>query len=290
MEGGAGEVVLQLAVITDEISDDLEQAILVMQAHSVQGAELRGLWGKNISELDPDTRHRTARLLKMNDMRICSIASPVYKTDLFEAEAGPAGAMHYAETVPLHEQIRLLQQCLETANFFECPLLRIFAFWRRAQWTPEVQDKIVAALEETLPYAEKAGVTIGLENEHACMVGTGLETRTILDRIPSPYLKVIYDPGNAFALGEEVQAGYPAVRDRMVHLHIKDGVREGDSVKWVVVGEGEIDYLTLFELLKRDGYTGYVSLETHAKVPGMSQAEVSARCLPALRKLINENR
>lgn len=280
---------LQLAVITDEISDDLEQAIPVMKAHDVQGAELRGLWGINISELDTETRNRAARLLKANGLEVCSIASPVYKTDLLKTNNAPAGAMHYAAVVPRHAQIQLLQRCLEMANFFECPLLRIFAFWRRAEWTPQVQNQIVEALEETLPYAEKAGVTIGLENEHACMVGTAVETRTILDRIPSKYLQVIYDPGNAFALGEQVQTGYPAIRERMVHLHIKDGIREGDFVRWVVVGEGEVDYPALFDMLKHDGYQGYVSLETHAKVEGLTQAEASARCLQALRNLINES-
>lgn len=280
---------LQLAVITDEISDDLEQAIPVMKTHDVQGAELRGLWGINISELDTETRNRAAKLLKANRLEVCSIASPVYKTDLLETNASPAGAMHYASDTPRHAQIQLLQRCLEMANFFECPLLRIFAFWRRAEWTPQVQNQIVEALEETLPYAEKAGVTIGLENEHACMVGTGVETRTILDRIPSKYLQVIYDPGNAFALGEQVQTGYPAIRERMVHLHIKDGIREADFVRWVVVGEGEVDYPALFDMLKHDGYKGYVSLETHAKIEGLTQAEVSARCFQALRKLINES-
>lgn len=280
---------LRLAVITDEISDDLEQAISVMKAHGVRSAELRGLWGINISELNVEARNRAARLLKANGLEVCSIASPVYKTDLLETHTGPAGAMHYAAVVPRHAQLQLLQRCLERANFFECPLLRIFAFWRRVEWTPEIQDQITAALEETLPYAEKAGVTIGLENEHACMVGTGVETRTILDRIPSKYLRVIYDPGNAFVLGESVHTGYPAIRERMVHLHIKDGVREGDFVRWVVVGEGEVDYPALFAMLKCDGYDGYVSLETHAKVEGLTQAEVSARCFQALRKLINES-
>jgi len=280
---------MRLSVITDEISDDLEQAMSVMHAYQVHGAELRGLWGVNISELEADMRNRAFRLLKANGIKVCSIASPVYKTDLLETGAGPGGAMHYAALVPRQAQIQLLQRCLETANFFECPLLRIFAFWRRMAWTQEVEDAIVSALEETLPYAEKAGVTIGLENEHACMVGTGVEARTILDRIPSPSLRVIYDPGNAFVLGEPVQTGYPAIRERMVHLHVKDGVREGDFVRWVLVGEGEVDYPDLFAMLKRDGYDGYVSLETHAKVEGLTQAEVSARCFQALRKQINES-
>ncbi|MCW5933694.1 MAG: sugar phosphate isomerase/epimerase [Fimbriimonadia bacterium] len=278
---------MRLAVITDEISEDLGEALEVMQAHEVKGAELRGLWGQNIANIDQGTCQRAAQLLKAYGASVCSIASPVYKTHLYaDADNEAMGNMHLAATVPLEGQIVLLKSCLEKANYFECPLLRIFAFWRQVAWSQTVEEQIIDALERLLPYAERAGVVLGLENEHACLCGTAEETKRVTDRLSSPYLKVIWDPGNAFVLGEDALTGYALIRDRMAHLHIKDGKRVNNDVQWVIVGQGDIDYAGQFAALKHDGYPGYISLETHAKVEGLSQAEVSARCLQAMRQLM----
>lgn len=44
------------AVITDEITQDFERALDVMLEYGCRTAELRGLWGINIMDLDAD-RH-----------------------------------------------------------------------------------------------------------------------------------------------------------------------------------------------------------------------------------------
>jgi sugar phosphate isomerase/epimerase len=48
-------------------------------------------------------------------------------------------------------------------------------------------------------------------------------------------------------------------------VHIKDGVRKGGSGKheFTPFGEGEVDYQGQLKALKKDGYHGSLSLETH---------------------------
>jgi sugar phosphate isomerase/epimerase len=57
-------------------------------------------------------------------------------------------------------------------------------------------------------------------------------------------------------------------------------------VRWVVVGQGEIGYHDHLQQIARSGYTGYLSLETHARIDGLSQAAVSRQCLHAMRQLM----
>lgn len=279
---------MRLAVITDEVSEALEEAIPFMLQHGVEAAELRGLWGTNIAEIDRSTRDQAARLLRAAGLPVCSIASPLYKTDLCGESGDAMGPLHLATPVPRECQIELLQRCLELAHFFEAPLVRIFSFWRRGKLTPKIEERIVAALLEALPYAERAGVILALENEYSCYIGTGAQTRRILEQIHSPFLRVCWDPGNAFCDGEDPIEGYRAVQPWVVHLHVKDAVCHDGVYHWTVVGEGQVPYKEQFRLLREESYSGYLSLETHAKIEGLTSAEVSALCLKAMRRLIEE--
>ena len=47
------------------------------------------------------------------------------------------GRMHAATERPVEAHWSLLQHCLEIAQFFEAPLVRLFAFWRAGTLTPE---------------------------------------------------------------------------------------------------------------------------------------------------------
>jgi len=279
---------MKLSVITDEIDSALERALQVVQEFPIEQVELRTLWGVNIAEADEGTLSRARQLLRQAGLGVCSIASPVFKTDLFGIRE--RGAMHGAAEQPLEKHFELLQHCVEIAQFFDAPLIRIFAFWRAGELTPERAGHIVQMLERALPYAERAGILLGLENEHACQVGTGAELAQVLTRIGSPWLRAVWDPGNAFVLGEAASAGYAAIQPWVAHIHVKDAIREPDStVRWVIIGEGEIGYAQHLAQIAQSGYHGFISLETHARVDGLSQAEVSRRCLRALLGLIASN-
>ena len=117
-------------------------------------------------------------------------------------------------------------------------------------------------------------------------LGAGAEIARVIKAVNSPALKAVWDPGNAFCAHEAPYPdGYEACKDHIVHVHVKDAVREGDNVKFVRIGDGEIDYEGHFKALKADGYAGYLSLETHFK-PGGAAEEGSRLCLAALNEML----
>jgi sugar phosphate isomerase/epimerase len=280
------------AVITDEITQEFERALDVMLEYGVRDAELRGLWGTNIMDLSPEQLARAKGALDERGMRVCGIASPLYKCDLQPRErGGEKGPLHLAVERSLDEQLTLLEHAIELARYFDTNLIRIFAFWKQGELTDELLGRIVNALRPAASRAERAGVVLGLENEGACMLGTGAETVRALKAIDSPALRCVWDPGNAFFSGETAYPdGYRAVRPYVTHVHVKDGRRDGPDGKpyWVVVGEGEIDYRGQIAALMEDGYTGLMSLETHYKAPGGDPEESSRQCLEGLLRLLRE--
>ncbi len=279
---------MKIAVITDEIDTDLGQALDVMAEYGVQGAELRQLWDKNISDAPEEYWQRAKRELDARDMTVVGIAAPFYKCDLPGAEPdGPAGPLHGASARGLGDQITLLERCIEAAQFFNTSLVRTFSFWKHGALTPEQEEMIADAYAEPAEMAERAGVVLGIENEHACCLGTGAQTARVLEEINSKAVRAIWDPGNALMAGElPYPNGYAAIKDFVVHVHIKDaGIPAGALLpEWTIVGKGAVDYAGQFAALKRDNYTGWLSLETHVALPAKEAA--SRASLEGMQRLL----
>ncbi len=293
---------MKLAAITDEISQDFEHALDVMLEYGALGAELRGLWGTNIAELSEEQVVRAKKALKDRGMTVVGLATPFFKCDLASAARNPgedAGPMHLATARPLEAHMDMLQRCIRLAHEFDTSLLRVFTFWNREALTPEVEARIADAFAEPLALAEREGVVLGLENEHACFIGTGEQAARLASALNSPNFKIVWDPGNAFNAGETpFPNGYDSIKPWLTHIHVKDAkmveTEHGLQPKWCVIGEGEIDYTGHFAALRKDGYSGWISLETHF-IPslgfgadGKGTAEDGSRlCLAALNKFLN---
>jgi sugar phosphate isomerase/epimerase len=278
------------AVSTAEFSPDFERALDVMLEYGVTTAELRGLWGKNVLELDEGERRRAKEALDGRGMSVCSIASPFGKCKLHEDGQAGAGPLHLAVERGREEQMTVLERAIELCRFFGTELVRGFAFWKQGELTEAVWRDIEAAFRAPVALAEREGIILGLENEHACMLGTGAEAGRLIGAIDSPAFRAIWDPGNAFFAGETpFPEGYRAVAGRTVHIHVKDAVRRPDGeAAWAIVGEGEIDYPGQFRALVADGYQGGVSLETHYRPPSGNTEEGSRLCLQGMLRLLRD--
>lgn len=279
---------MRLSVITDEISQDLGRALDVMAEYGCADAELRNIYGRYIVDADEDDLKRAEAELARRKMAVPCIDTPFFKCDLKDTDAAVSGPTHGAKERGREEQMHLLQRAIDLCKRFDAPYIRIFSFWRRGPLTPEIEDRIAQALLAPAEVAERAGVTLLLENEHSCYLGTGAETARVVQRVGSPALQMVWDPGNAFMAGERpFPSGYEAAAPFVRHVHVKDArVTAEGKLEWTVVGEGEIDYANHFRALKSSGYTGVVALETHFKAPGGDPETASRLCLAGLKRLV----
>jgi sugar phosphate isomerase/epimerase len=272
---------LKLSVITDEISTDLAHALDVMGEYGVRVAELRNLWNTNISDLNEAQIDWARKLLAQKGVAVCCLATPLYKCELGEAGSEAAQQM-------VADQIDRLNGCIRLCDEFGTRLIRIFSFLKRGEMTEAIESRIVEILQESAAIAEKAGVVLVLENEHACYHGTGAEAARLLAKVNSPAMRAVWDPGNAFFAGEHpFPDGYKALEGRVEHVHLKDAERLATGrQRFVNIGEGEIDYPAQLAALKADGYQGYISLETHYKPYAGTKEQGSRMCLAALNSML----
>ena len=64
---------------------------------------------------------------------------------------------------------------------------------------------------------------------------------------------------------------------------------DGLTPRWCVIGDGQIGYDEHFEALRRDGYRGWISLETHYIPQGGTPEDGSRACLSALRRYLRQD-
>lgn len=260
----------RLAVITDEISEDVSHALQVCVELGIRDVELRSIDDTSIIDLSPRKLHDIKSLLDDGGFSVCAIASPYLKTHISDDHV-PTGNVHSARDIPREQQQEVLKRSLEIAHLLDAPIVRAFSFWRVPE--PEsVRDEILQTLGEATEITRDAGKLLGLENEHACNIGSGIEAAWYLERLPDPSLGLIWDPGNIAALGEEPdKSQYDAVAARIIHVHVKDGDAIPAS-SFVPPGQGACDWESQLRWLHEGGYAGLLSLETHFEHEGSKEA------------------
>ena len=258
----------RVAVINDEIGQDFGRSCeIASREFGMEWIEIRGMWNKNILNLDAGEIAEARRILEKYKLRVTDIASPLFKVDWPDAPKSPFSPKRdqFHADFTYEQQGDVLDRSVELAKAFQTDRVRCFDFWRLEDQAP-FRTAINAKLQDAATAANKKGITLILENEFACNTATAAEAAKVLAAVPAP-LMLNWDPGNAAARGEvPFPDGYNLLpKNRLGHCHCKDAVKktDGKGYDWAAMGRGMIDWTAQFAALKRDGYHLAVSLETH---------------------------
>lgn len=266
----------RIAVINDEIGQDFGRACeIASQKLGMSWIELRGMWNKNVLDLNSSEIAESLRLLKKYDLRVTDIASPLFKVDWpgapksrFSPKSDQFNA-HFGS----NQQDEVLEKSSEIAKTFGTDRIRCFDFWRLGDPKP-YRNAINEKLRRAAERVAKQGLKLVLENEHTCNTATGAEAAKVLQAVQASSFMLNWDPGNAAAAGETpFPDGYNLLpKGRIGHCHCKDVVKNGTAYDWAAMGKGLIDWVGQFKALKQDGYHYAVSLETHWRGAGTAEA------------------
>lgn len=268
----------RVAVINDEISQDFDHACYVASHDfGLQWIELRGMWNKNLTNLDASEISEARAILAKYRLRVTDIASPLYKVDWPGAPLSKQSERRdeFNAQSDFNQQAVLLEHCIDLAKTFGTDRIRCFDFWRLDDVKP-----YRAAINETLRKAArrcaKSKMILLLENEMSCNTATGAEAAATLAAVTEPNFMLNWDPGNAatFPGSDPYPKGYDLLpKNRIGHCHAKSVVREpGGKWQWAPVGQGVVDWVGQLRALDRDGYRYAVSLETHWRGAGTPEA------------------
>ena len=155
--------------------------------------------------------------------------------------------------------------------------------WRRhpENDSPQAWKDLLVSMREALQIAEAHGVTLAFEPEVSNVVDSARQGRRLLDKMQSPYLKVVMDAANIFHTGELprmreiLDEAFALLGDDIVIAHAKDLSRDGDA-GGEAAGQGMLDYDYYLSLLHKVGFDGPLILH------GLNEAEVE-ECVDFLR-------
>jgi L-ribulose-5-phosphate 3-epimerase len=290
MQSGKLHSPFRVSVINDEVSQDFGRACEVASHEfGMTWIELRGMWNKNIVNLDAHEVAEAQRILRMYELRVTDIASPLFKCDW---KGAPQSKFSEAEDFhagfTFDQQDEVLERAVDMAKAFGTDRVRCFDFWRLADPAPyraAINEKLLDAAAK----AGQKGILLLLENDAGLNTATGAEAAKVLEAVKSPFLMLNWDPGNAASWGETPYPnGYNLLpKKRIGHCHCKDAVKQGKDYDWAPMGAGIVDWAGQFRALKRDGYRFAVSLETHWDGGGTPEKS-SRQSWTGMKKLLQQ--
>lgn len=241
---------MKLAVIGDEVSQDLATVVETVAQLGFDGVEVR-----SIGDVPPH---------ELTDAQLSEVRTAVTAAGLAVAGfAPPALKCRPPRTDDELTATRgLLLRAGEQARLLGAPHLRMFSFYRDGE-----PDPVAAA-------RAAARVLDGVDPPVPLLVETGTRTNTptvahtlrFLDELGRDDIGVLWDPGNTVFGGAhdapfpgEYELGAAVIR----HVHVKD---PDGTAGYVRLGDGSLDWPAILDRLADDGYQGYVSLETHWRI------------------------
>lgn len=269
-----------LGVTTDEIDEDLLTAVKFLRRFGLRYAEVRSIWGKYNTQQPLEKIREARKIFDEYQIRTSILGTPVFKVPLPQ------------DTAALDKEWTTLEGAFERAALLGTDKLRIFAFTYKNGETPDAAayPRIYEVLREAARRAKAKNMRLAVENVGSSYVWTGAQSADLLKAVREDNLGLTWDPNNAGAGGEHsFPEGYSKLDPaRIFHVHLRDyrHTPEG-KVEWSAVGQGEFDNLAQIRALRKAGYKGTYTLETHYRDP-RGKAFATETSLTALLKVVEK--
>lgn len=210
---------MKIYAFSDEAAPDLSGQITAMKRNGLDGTEIRGVDGRNITSFTPKEAAEVLQRLKSNGLSVWSVGSPIGKIPL---------------DGDFDVHLDRFRRTLEIAAALECANLRMFSFYIPENTRYEdCRNEVISRLARMSELAEDSGIALCHENEKGIYGDMAVRCVELLDAIPA--MRCVFDPANFIQCGQDVQEAWKLLGHRVYYMHIKDALPDGTVVP---AGEG----------------------------------------------------
>ena len=161
---------------------------------------------------------------------------------------------------------------VDTAKKLGAPVIRVMSGLLKNIYSfEEAKPWIVEGFREAVRAAEDNGVILVLENSGK-QVGRAGEIGAIIEAVGSDHLQACLDTANFYGFDEDPVEATKLLGPKIVHVHVKDVVldregwegyrsKKGRLISGITLGEGLVDFKNIFCELRKNHYTGLLSIE-----------------------------
>jgi sugar phosphate isomerase/epimerase len=252
---------MKLTGFSDEAGRPLARQIEATKALGWTHLSARGVDGMNFHEVPEDTFAALA-----DELDAAGIAVPEFGSLI--GNWGKKISSDFAIT------LAEIDRAIPRMHRLGTKLIRIMSYAQEPWGQDQHEEERFRRLRVIVQRFADEGIVAAHEN---CMNWGGFSAQHTLRLIEEvPGLKLVFDTGNpVFQIDRSAaQAGqwqdafafWQAVRDHVVHIHIKDchyPTAEGVEPIYTMPGEGEAQVKKILLDAKANGYDGYIAIEPH---------------------------
>ncbi len=271
---------IEIAVCSKLLQDyPLVEAIGLAAEIGYTGMEIFGVPNHLPAEVDDARVAETAQALERAGMECVTLCTYV-------------GGFAEKSDAECAAEVEALQRYLDIAEAVDCDMIRVGPGGPR-----DVRDarddhwgRAAYYLAECCDRALARGVGIIVENNWGLSM-TVDSTLDLVARVDRPNLGVNYDPGNLYRMGRfyAVEA-LERFGELVWNVQVKDADKSEGFDNWqVLLGEGKVDYETIFAWLIAEEYEGFASVECHRDPDEqMTAVDIARHEYEALRALLTK--
>ena len=122
-------------------------------------------------------------------------------------------------------------------------------------------DLFMAHIGSVAEHAAAEGITVCLET-HGDKTGCGRQIIEVVRQVGHPSVKINYDTANSmFYSGAQPYDDLEAALPELGYVHLKDKIGGQGVWNFPPIGEGEINFARVLDILDNGGYEGPISIE-----------------------------
>ncbi len=238
---------MKIYAFADEANPMIDGQILAMTRNGLNGLEIRGVDGQNISDISLEKAQEVRAKLDATGLETWSIGSPIGKIDI--------------EKDDFEAHLEKFRHTLEVAKVLGATNIRLFSFFIPADKDPApYKDEVIRRLKCFVELAEGTGIDLCHENEKGIYGDMADRCLEILQAVPQ--LKGIFDPANFVQCGQNTLEAWELLKPYIKYMHIKDALSDSSVVP---AGKGEGNVAAILKEFRAQG-GNELTIEPHLAV------------------------
>ncbi len=243
---------VRIYAFADEACSRVDGQIEALLRNDLDGLEIRGVDGTNISDISLEKAREVKSKLDANGLCVFSIGSPI-------------GKIGINDEFEIH--LDKFKHTIELAHILGAKNMRLFSFYIDGD-AYGYKDKVLERMNKLAEVSRGSGITLCHENEKGIFGDIPERCAVIHENIPE--IKAVFDPANFVQCGVNTLDAYGKLKNYIHYMHIKDALFDG---RVVPSGYGEGNVSDIVTDLIENGKT-FFTLEPHLTVfEGLSGLE-----------------
>jgi sugar phosphate isomerase/epimerase len=207
-----------------------------------------------VVNLDPAKRTYALELFELGTELAVSLGAKLVMTDSYEVP------LEYAGETPGEDPI----------HYGKSYRVKVRASFN---WD-QVWENLVSVMRRCTEIAASHGMRLALEMRLGEAISNTDAFLRLYGAVNNPNLGVVFDTGHLNAQKEILPLSIEKLKDRIFLIHAADN--DGRTNQHLALGDGTIDWATIFQALQKHGFDGYVALDI-GDCPDLEQAYLRSK-------------